>query len=197
MQAAELKASCSPLHPPFCSNDQEEIISDRLQASQIPPRSFREIFGAWWRDTACVPCSSPSQETPGGAVCSDSGRPQVPMAEAGPGHPGRGLGVEACLRRRPYDSALARRTLCSPNPPGNREPGGTVWLNSSVSQTSQLSSLMPARAERQCRCFPGASGLGLGLAFGFLRAYLFYFFPVVCISNPDQSHQSLRWYSIS
>lgn len=130
-------------------------------------------------------------------MCSDSGRPQCLWLRQGPGHPPGGAGVGS-LPVPSYDSALARRALCSPNPPGNREPERNrlaKLFHLSIARVS--SSLMPARAERQCRCFPGASGLGLGLAFGFLRAYLFISFPVVCISNPDQSHQSLRWYSIS
>lgn len=157
------------------------------------------MFGAWWRDTACAPCSSPAKKRQSGAAVLRRWAAAVPMAEAGARSPPGGAGVGS-LPVPSYDSALARRTLCTvcPNPPGNREP---EWnrlpklFHLSIARVS--SSLIPARAERQCRCFPAASGLGLGLAFGFLRAYLFISFPVVCISNPDQSHQRLRWYSIS
>lgn len=139
-------------------------------ACRLPPDSLHgpsgEMLGAWWRDTARVPGSSPAKKRPSGA---DSGRQQCLRWRQGAGQPpggaGRGsLPVPSC------DGALARRTLCtvSPNPPGNRGPGWNPLAKRfrlSIAQVS--SSLMPARAERQYRSvFPGASGLGLGLAFG-------------------------------
>lgn len=98
-----------------------------------------------------------------------------------------------------YDSALARRTLCTVRIClGIEGLGGTLWLNASVSPwpKSALPSCQPEQ-KGSVGVSPGASGLGLGLAFGLLRAYLFISFSVVCIPNPDQSHQSLRCYSIS
>lgn len=134
-------------------------------------------------------------------MCSDSGRPQCLWRRQGPGHPpptpgGPGGGS---LPVPSYDSALARRTLCTVRIClGIEGLGGTLWLNASVSPwpKSALPSCQPEQ-KGSVGVSPGASGLGLGLAFGLLRAYLFISFSVVCIPNPDQSHQSLRCYSIS
>ena len=67
--------------------------------------------------------------------------------------------------------------MYSSNLPGNRGPGwNPLAKRFRLSMAQVSSSLMPARAERQCRCFPRSQWPGAGVGVWPLKSLSFYFF---------------------
>lgn len=82
---------------------------------------------------------------------------------------------------------------------GIQGPGGPLWPNASLSPQPTVSppSHQPEQASN-VGLFPRdlvAWGWGWDLTSKSLQSFCF--FSVVCVPNPHQSHQSLRWYSTS